>query len=280
MLMDDAARDLRRRAIERLQSYLAVVRARQNVGQGVASDALRTQQRIAAAQADLAAAERDREQARTTLNDLLGRAPDGPLSVAPLPDPRPPAQRAEQPWLTTPDIEQSDAAVRASQADLEATRAGRRAHVGLEADLGKQWGGAGNPAPYNIGSKAGGQVLLTFTLPIWDKGVFHARVDEANAALNEARQHKTVVERAAQLGWTQAFNSVRDLYREYQARRQEADTARDAWLQTESTYRGGSSSALDVLDAYDAWLQSNQAVLDVIYNYRVAQASLIRWGTQ
>ena len=174
----------------------------------------------------------------------------------------------------------SSAAVRASQADLEATRAGRRARIGLEAELGRQWGGAGNPAPYNIGSGAGGQVTLTFSLPIWDKGVFHARVDEANAALKEARQHKTVVERAAHLGWTQALNSVRDLYREYLARRDEAATARDAWLQTESTYRGGSSSALDVLDAYDAWLQSNQAVLDVIFNYRVAQASLIRWGTQ
>lgn len=280
MLMDEAARELRQRATERLQAYLGVVRARQSAGQGIASDVLRTQQRIAAAQADLAAAERDREEARTTLNDLLGRTPDGPLSLVALPDPVPPAQSAEQPWLSIPDVEQSDAGVRASQANLEATRAGRRPHLGLEAEVGQQWGGAGNPAPFNIGTGAGGQVLLTFSLPIWDKGVFHARIDEANAALKEAQQRKTIVERAAHLGWIQAVNSVRNLYREYRARRDEADTARDAYLQTESTYRGGRSSALDVLDAYDAWLQSNQALLDVIYNYRVAQANLNRWGTQ
>jgi outer membrane protein len=280
MLMDEAARDLRQRAIERLQNYLAAVRGRQNAGQAVASDVLRTQQRIAAAQADLAAADRDRGEARTTLNDLLGRAPDGPLSLVALPDPAPPTQRDEQPWLTTPDVKQSDAAVRASQANLEATRGGRRPHVALEAEVGKQWGGAGTQAPYNIGTGAGGQVLLTFSLPIWDNGVFHARIDEAHAALNEAEQRRTVVERATHLAWTQAVNSTRDLYAEYRARGDEAAAARDAYLQTESTYRGGQGSALDVLDAYDAWLQSNQALLDVTYNYRVAQASLIRWGTQ
>ena len=57
-----------------------------------------------------------------------------------------------------------------------------------------------------------------------------------------------------------------------------AQAAQDAYLQTESLYRGGQGTALDVLDAYDAWIQADQAQADATYNYRVSQADLIRWG--
>jgi outer membrane protein TolC len=54
--------------------------------------------------------------------------------------------------------------------------------------------------------------------------------------------------------------------------------ARDAYLQAESVYRGGQGTALNVLDAYDAWIQADQNRLDVVYSYRVAEAELYRWG--
>ena len=279
ILMDDAMRDFNQRAITRLAAYLMVVRARQSVGQGVAGDVLRTQQRVAGAEADLAAANQDLNQARMAFNDLLGRVPNSTLSLAALPEPTPPAQSDTQPWLTTPDVEQSEANVRASEANLQAVQAGRKPHVTLQADVGHQWSGDASPAPLNGGRGSGGQVTLNFSLPLWDNGVFHARMDEAHAALNEAQQRKVIAERAAQFAWTQAVGGVRDLYAEYRARNETAATARDAYLQAESIYRGGQGTSLEVLDAYDAWTQANQSLLGVIYRYRVAQANLYRWGT-
>jgi len=268
----------RRRAIERLQAYLAVVQGRQAAGQGVGADVLRTQQRLASARADVATATRQLHEGDMTLNDLLGRVPQAPLSLAPLPDPQPPAGASGEPWLAAPDIAQSEADVRASQADVTVARAGHKPHLALEANVGTQPVLGSDVALLNNGTGSGAEVLLTFSLPFWDKGVYAGRLAEASAALGQAEQQKVVVQRAARLEWTQAASDLTDLYREYRGRNAAAGVARDAYLQAESLYRGGQSTALAVLDAYDAWIQADQAQLNVAYDYRAAQASLDRWG--
>jgi outer membrane protein TolC len=278
ILRDEAILVLLNRGIDRLQMYDSAVRARQVAGQGIGADALRTKERIASALADLTAVKRALDEGRMTLNDLLGREPETPLSLVSLPDPAPSVPRSEQPWLEVPEIAKSEAEVRASQAGVQAARAGHRLHVTLEADAGTQQSWGPNLAPLNNGTGSGGQVLLNFSVPFWDNGIFRARMDEAHAALNEAEQHKIVVERAARLAWSQAVSNADQLYAEYDARRAAATSARDAYLQTESLYRGGQGTALEVLDAYDAWIQTNQMLLDVVYQYRVAQANLDRWG--
>lgn len=280
VLRAQATLAFRRRAIERLQAYLAVVRARQAAGQGVGADVLQTQQRLASARADVATVTRDLHDARMTLNDLLGRAPDASLSLAPLADPEPPAQASGRPWLGTPDIAQSDASIRASQAGLKVARAGHKPHLTLEADVGAQPVLGSDVALLNNGRGSGAEVLLSFSMPFWDKGVYAGRLAEATAALGQARQQKVVVQRAARLGWMQAASDVTDLFSEYQARNAAVNVARDAYLQAESLYRGGQNTALTVLDAYDAWIQADQAQLNVIYDYRVARANLDRWGAR
>lgn len=302
MLRADSTLSFRRRALDRLQAYLAVVQARQASGQGVGADVLRTRQRVAAARADLAAVTRDLDEVHMELNDLLGRDPDAPLRLAPLPEPGErsgagemegvsgaplPAQAgramradtAGQPWQATPDVAQAAAQIRAAQADLQAAKAGRKPHVALEIDAGTEPVLGSFDAPLNNGrGPLGTEAVLSFTLPFWDHGIHRGRMEEANAALDQARQQETVVQRAARLAWTRAAVDVANLSGELQARNDAASVARDAYLQAESLYRGGQGSALDVLDAYDAWISAGQNRLDVIYAWRVAQAELQRWG--
>jgi len=280
VLRAQATLTFRRRAVQRLQSYLAVVQARRAAGQGVGADVLQTQQRLASARADIATVRRDLHEGKMTLNDLLGRFPGAPLSLAPLPEPAPLQPASGQPWLQTPDIAQSEADVRASRADLAAARAGHKPHLDLEANVGTQPVLGSDVALLNNGTGSGAEVLLSFSMPFWDKGVYQGRLAEATAALGQARQQKVVVQRSARLAWTKAASDVGDLFTEYRARNTAAGVARDAYLQAESLYRGGQSTALTVLDAYDAWIQADQAQLNVIYDYRVAQAELARWGTQ
>ncbi len=268
----------RRRAIERLQTYLSVVQSRQAAGQGVGADVLRTRQRLASARADVAAAERDRHEGLLTLNELMGRPPETPLTLAPLPAPAPAPKKADAPWLATPDVAQTEADVRAGEAGVRVAHAGRRFHVTLDADVGSQPVLGSDVALMNNGTGSGAEVTLNFSRPFWDKGVYEGRVAEAEAALGQARAQSVLVRRQAQLAWTQAATDLADLFDEYQQRQAAAGAARDAYLQAESLYRGGQGTALGVLDAYDAWITANQSLLDVVYSYRVAQADLYRWG--
>jgi outer membrane protein TolC len=279
MLRADSTLSFRRRALDRLRAYLAVVQARQASGQGVGADVLRTRQRVAAARADLAAVKRDRDEARMELNDLVGRDPGAPLRLAPLPEPQAVPDTAGQPWQSAPDVAEAAAGIRAAQADVRAARAGRKPHVALEIDAGTEPVLGSFDAPLNNGrGPLGTEAVLSFTLPFWDHGIHRGRMEEANAALDQARQQETLVRRAARLAWTRAAADAADLSGELQARNDAAGVARDAYLQAESLYRGGQGSALDVLDAYDAWISAGQDRLDVIYAWRVARAELQRWG--
>jgi len=268
----------RSRGIERLRAYLAVVEGRQASGQGVGTDVLRTRQRMAAAEADLASLTRELHDARMSLNDALGRAPDAPLRLVSLPDPAPPSDTTGQQWTAAPDLARSRSQVLAAKAGVRAARGGRKLHVDIEADAGTQPVLNSSTAPLNNGTGWGSELTLSVSLPFWDKGVYRGRVAEANAALDEANQQDVVTRRLARLGWTRASTALGDLYEEYQARDRAATVARDSYLQAESIYRGGQGSALDVLDAYDAWIQAAQDRLDVIYGYRQAEADLYRWG--
>jgi outer membrane protein TolC len=268
----------RRRGIDRLRAYLTVVESRAASGQGVGADLLRTRQRLASAEADVASLTRQLHEARMSLNDLLGRDPEAPLELASLPDPTPPADTAGRPWLSTPDVARSQSDIDAARAGVRAAQAGRKLHVDLEADAGVQPVLNSDVALLNNGEGWGSELTLFFSLPFWDGGVHRGRMAEANAQLEQAHQKETVVRRAAHLAWARAATELGDLYREYEARDRTAQVARDAYLQAESLYRGGQGRALDVLDAYDAWIQAEQNRLDVVYEYRVAQADLDRWG--
>ncbi len=270
----------RERGIERLQAYLQVIEARRLAGQGVGLDRLRTQQRLAAARADIATAEREVEDARMELNDLLGRAPADPLEVSAMPAPAQPSPAAGAPWGTLPDVAQSDAEIQASAAALQAAQAGRKVRLSLDADVGVQPHVGSDVALMNNGTGAGAEVTLSVSLPFWDAGIYRNRIAEADANLGVARDQAVATRRNAQMNWSRAAASVASLYREYEARTQAASVAEDAYLQAESLYRGGQGGSLDVLDAYDAWIQALQDQLDAIYGYRVANANLIRWGGQ
>ncbi len=270
----------RRRGIDRLERYVAVIEGRQAAGQGVGADLLRTRQRLASAHAELAAAGRGLEQARMELNDLLGRAPDEPLVLAPLPQAQAPPALGSEPWRATPEVRQSQAETQVAGAELRAAQAAGRLHVGLEADAGAQPVLGSGLAPANNGTGWGAELYLSLSFPLRDGGVRRGRVEEAQAGVQQARQRAVAVERAARLDWSRAAAALASLWQEINARSSAAAAARDAYLETESLYRGGQGGSLDVLDAYDAWIQAEQDESLAIYDYRVARADLVRWGDQ
>ena len=271
----------RRAGIERLHTYHGVIEAQRAGGQGVASDLLKTRVRLDEGEAGVADAQRRLDEAKLELNEILGRDLDSPLELAPLASPEIPADElAEEPWRAAPEIAQAEAATRAAAADVTAVHAERLPRISLMADAGAQpvWGNS-KLALLNSGEGWGGEVVLSVNLPLWDAGVHRSRVAQAELAEKAAGQRLSVAQRGARLEWRRALVGLRGLYFEVDARARSVATARDSYLQAESLYRGGAGSALEVLDAYDAWISGSQAHVDAVLRYRIAQAALVRWGT-
>ena len=69
------------------------------------------------------------------------------------------------------------------------------------------------------------------------------------------------------------------LYQQVQIWARNVPLARDAYLQTQSMYAGGAATALEVLDAFSAWINVSTAYANTVLRYRQAEANAIRWGT-
>jgi outer membrane protein TolC len=216
------------------------------------------------------------------LNDLMGRSPRDSLSIAVPPPlvPPPVPSAVPAPWLSSPEIGVAQANLAAAVAAVDIAKADRRPQLSVTADVG--WlpqlasnGGTG----LNTGTGTGAELTLWFNWPVLDFGVFRARLAQAQLAARQSADSLTVVRRQSELEWSRAAAQLQDFTRVLQLRSQSVPIARDAYLQTEALYRGGVGTALDVIDAYAAWVDAQVAEADAELNVRQAEAHLIRWGT-
>ena len=270
----------RQQGIARLRSYLEQVQLRRAAGQPVGSDVLTTQVRLGSEEALLADAARMMDAARLQLNDLLGRVPDSPLVLIAPSDPAPPPPPTDAAWAGGPEVRQAAANTAAARAGIAATQSERRPQVGVGASLGvlPVFGTDKGTGP-NAGSGLGGAVFLSLTMPLFDGGVYRARIDRAQLQAQQARASQVVVEHQARLSYQLAYVQLANLYTQVAAWSRNVPIARDAYLQTQSMYYGGAGTALEVLDAYTSWINANQSYADAVLRYRQADANYLRWGT-
>ncbi len=273
----------RAQGIERLRSYLAEVRGRAAAGQPVGSDVLTTQVRLGTEEALLADAGRALDEARLQLNDLLGREPNAPLALAPLPPPAPPVQPSqapETPWAAAPEVRQAAANSEVAHAGIEATRSEHRPQLEVSANVGALpvFGPDSGTGP-NSGTGLGGAVFFSLSWSFWDAGVYRARLARAQIQAEQARDSELVVRRQVRLSYQLATAQLTRLYEQVETWARNIPLARDAYLQTRSIYNGGAATALEVLDAYASWIAANESYAGAVLQYRQAEAYHLRWGT-
>jgi outer membrane protein TolC len=272
----------RRDGIERLQSYRSSLRGRQASGQGVATDLLKTEVRLALEEAAISEAQQRQDEARLTLNELMGRPPVASLDLAPLPPPTKPGSATDAAWEGAPEIAAAEAESRVAAADLTVARAERLPHLSLNADAGF-WASdtthLGASFWDRLWRDGGYSFSLVFAWPVWDRGTLRARTAQAQLGLELARLRAEAARRDARLAWQRAQATMSHLYREIEILSRAAPDARDSYLQAESRYRGGAASALEVLDAYAASVEAAVRLSEATARYRVAEAVAIRWST-
>lgn len=288
ILASEAELRSRRAAIRRLQTYTDLLTGRQRAGQPVSADLLRTRVELQTERADLLALKSDLVQQRMSLNVTLGRAPGAPLSLAPLPAPSPPGDLGKAPWRQTPEVEIARQQSRAAAAELKSARAARRPQLSARADTGLWGSDTTNLTPHDLGAgasfgdrlnrDAGYSFSLNFSWPIDALGAFRERVAAAELGTEQTNKALTVQELDAHLHFAQARHTMATAYRRYRVLSDTQPIARDAYLEIESRYRGGSASALEVLDAATAALNASVQSIQAKHAYYEADALARRWG--
>jgi len=275
--------DVRRAGLDQLSTYVSSLRSRQASGQGVAGDLLKTNVRIELEQATVADAEQRADEARLSLNEVMGREPESPLTLAALPPPAAPRDGNDAPWKSAPEIAAAQAAAEAARADATIAAAERRPKLLFSADAGFLADDTTHPFHTEFWDRfwrdGGYSLSLVFAWPVWDTGAAKAREAEARLAAEQANLQLEVEKRDARLAWEKARSALRRLYDQIEILSRAVPDARDAYLETESRYRGGAASNLDVLEAHAAAVDAGVRLSDATERYRVAEASLIRWGT-
>ncbi len=270
----------RQAAIERLRNYVDFIGTQEQAGEPVSADLMRGRVRLDRARADLADARRRLAEAHLDLNELLGRAPEDSLVLAPLPAPAVPGMPTDEPWQRVPEAREAGASIQEARSEVSAARAGRRPHLDLSINGGAEPALEDDTsALLNTGQGTGVEATLSFSWPIWDWGVYRSRLDQARFSLRRSEASRDQTLRQARFDWKRARVDLERLYEEIELRSGLSRTARDAYLHEESLYRGGQATFLEVLDAFDEWSQAAQDFVHAVQSYRDAEARLERWGS-
>jgi OMF family outer membrane factor len=275
---------VRRAGIERLKTYRTSLQSRRAAGQGIAADLLKTDVRLGSDEAEAIDAESRREEASAELNVLMGRPPATPLELAPLPMPStsgsglarlPEPETAE----TAPEVVEAEALARGAEADVRTAEAERRPHLFASGDAG--WWGS-DTTRWSVDRwrrDAGFSLGLQVSWLLWDFGAARARVSRARLDSRRARLEVTAREREASLELQRAFATASALERQIAVLSRAEPSARDAYLDAESRYRGGSATSLEVLEAYSAAVDASVKLAQAVSRLRIARALEQRWGT-
>ena len=283
LLQVDSEIAIRRTGLEELETYRSSLRSRQAAGQGIAADLLKTDVRAALEEATLAETEQRRDDARLSLNELMGRDPTAALELVPLPLPEAPAPGDPAAWQNAPEVRVAEASARSAEADSIIAKAETRPRLVLLADAGFWTDDTTHPGSSRFWDRfwrdAGYSFGLGFVWNVWDPGAARARVAEASLGLQQSRLALEVERRDARLSWEKAHTALGHLYKQIAILSRAVPDAHDSYLDAQSRYRGGAATTLEVLDAHSAAMEAAVRRSETIARYRVADAVVRRWST-
>ncbi len=283
LLEIDSEIAIRRTGLEELDTYRSSLRSRQASGQGIAADLLKTEVRLALEEATLAESEQRRDDARLSLNELMGRDPSAALELEPLPPPVSPQEADPGSWRNAPELRVAEAAARSAEADTVIATSERRPRLFFSADAGFWTDNTTHPGSSRFWDRfwknTGYSFALGFAWNVWDRGAARARVAQASLGLQQSRLALELGRRDARLVWEKAHAALAHLYKQIEILSRAVPDARDSYLDAQSRYRGGAATALEVLEAHSAALEAAVRRSETIARYRVADAVSLRWST-
>lgn len=291
LLAAEAEIAARQESLRRLSSYRSLLESRRRAGQGVASEVLRVTVQLATARSDIIDAEGRRDQAKMSLNFLMGRPPETPLVAAPLPPPAPPSTPRSEGGLEVPEAAAARHQMEAAVGALGEARSEARPHLGLHADAGLWGADTSHVVPPELAAAQPGadlgdrlqrdlgySVSLNLSWRLTAFGVLDHRIEAARLQLDQAKREREAVQQAVAHNQAEARSAMERASRQFRELSDAIPQGRDAYLEAESRYRGGAGTFLEVLDALQAATDVAARTTAAELAYRQAEAAALRWA--
>jgi len=261
------------------QSHADMARTRFNNGVATEVDVLRLEVAVANGQPDLSRARNAVRQARALLNYYLGRPIDAPTGVS--------GEFVEKAWeepdleaLTReamrrrPELNRLRIAERSAAVQLQLARAENKMRADFSADYGIM-----SRLPSNLMSSkfAHWDFSVNFTLPVFDGFKRSGLVWQATSAERMARLEREKTEQQVRLSLQQGLDELTAARETIVAARANLKQAEKVLEMTESNYKYGAATPLDILDSETAVSLARTNLLRGLYDYSLARAGL-RWA--
>lgn len=281
----DEERALVRRTVDAYRDTLGLTERRQSAGDVAELDVVRIRTQVASTESDALALDRRRAELEHAIAVLIGSPPSG-FALAPA------TTRSDLPVIPAgvpatlltrrPDISAAQFDLQAAQERVGIARAAWFPNLSLTATGGFASTELGDLFQWS--SRAWGLGVLA-ALPIFDGGRRQAGVDSARAELDAAlatyREQLLVAFRDVE----DSLSSLRLLSEQAKVQQRAVDAASRATTLSDTRYRNGFVSQLDLLDAQRSELSNRRQALQVRAAQDQATVGLVRalggaWGPQ
>jgi outer membrane protein len=255
-----------------LEQELAASRDRFEVGDVTRTDVAQSEARLAAARANLIAANGNAVFARAAYQRLVGRLPG---ALAPLP-PLPPLPESEPQALAraadlSPSLRAARAAEEAAAQDVRAAKAGRMPSIGVQASA--------NYTEYsNDRFGASGfdpRIGVTAGMPLFSGGLIAAQVRQAQARQSEALELVSLTDRQVTEGVSASWALLETAVATIDAAKVQASANALAAEGVRQENQVGSRDILDVLNAEQELLNSRVQLVQAERDRYVAAFQLL-----
>ena len=274
--------------VQRLESYRRDTERLVKAGAATRNDLLRVDVQLSNARINLIEMENQARIAEMSLNIVLGQPTTTPLQLTSVPDETgapPAAERGTSPDSLQSlvgiavgrrtDLQAASTRVRAANASVTAARGGWWPQIELNANYNYN-----NPnqryepiTPEFLGKWDLG---ITFSLDLWNWGATGSRVEQAEAALKQARVQESQITENVSFEVQRSVLNLRRSDRKLSVARLAVDQADENLRVISDKYKSGLSTSTELLDAEVALLQAQTQLSGSRVELAIARAALVR----
>ena len=263
--------EVNQQSVSNLQEHLNSVQAKYDVGVVAKSDVLRAEVELANAQQNLIKAQNNYDLAVAGLLNTMTIDPGTELALTDtlsynkydktLDDSLQAAQ-------TRPDVAQAEENVKISETAVKMAKSGKLPSVSLSASNG--WNGSVLPGSgdddWSVGLSAGWS--------IFDAGSTSAKVKQADASLDKAKEQLVQVKNSAALEVRQNYLSMQEAVKRIDTNKVAVGKAEEDLVIAREKYNAGVGTNLDVIDAQLALTQAKTNEIQALFDYNVNVAKI------
>jgi outer membrane protein len=259
---DEAVLELNRNNEQVLRRQLEAAQDRFQVGEITRTDVHQAEARLARSVADRIQGEGNLEASRAAFQNVVGEPPRGRLSLPPQPEDQPESEDAAVRVAVTdnPDVITALFDYRSNLDNVDAVWGELLPTLQVEATASREI----DSSSTIDARQTQGELKLSLSVPIYEKGLVYARVREAKQNAARFREQVDQKRRDAQQQAIRSWEAVQTARARVEAFRTQIRAAEIAFEGVEREAAVGSRTVLDVLDA-------EQELLDARVNFVRAQ---------